>query len=68
MEFFILYGLSGRNSSLILCVYNKLEQDDIFFQPGAPSNEISFYNRLIHYGKKNEQKKKEQKNLHVNSF
>ena len=44
-------------------VYIKLEQDDIFFQPGAPSNEIPFYNRLIHYGKKNEQKKKGQENF-----
>lgn len=47
-------------------VYNKLGQDDPFFYPGAPSNEIPFYNRLIHYGKK-EQKKKRGKIMHVNS-
>ena len=42
-------------------VYNKLEQDDIFFQPGAPSNEISFYNRLIHYRIKMNKRKKDKK-------
>lgn len=39
-------------------VYNKLRQDDPFFYPGAPSNEIPFYNRLIHYGKKRTKEKK----------
>ena len=30
----------------IMFVYKKLEQNDLFFQPGAPSNEIPFYNSL----------------------
>ena len=54
-------------SPYIMYVYNKLGQDDPFFYPGVPSNEIPFYNRLIHYGKK-EQKKKRGKIMHVNSF
>ena len=32
-------------------VCTKLAQDDFSFRPGAPANEMSYYNRL-HYGKK----------------
>ena len=49
-------------------VYNKFEQIDRFFQPGTPSNEIHFYNRLTHYGEKMNKGKNGKNILCVNNF
>ena len=42
----------------IMFACTKLAQDDFFFQPRVPANEISYYNRLIHYGKKSAKKER----------
>ena len=48
----------------IVFVLEKIQENDPFFRPGSAADEIMFYNKLIHYGKKmNNKKKKSQNNF-----
>ena len=42
----------------IIIVYNKVEESDGSFNPGAPANARHFHKKLLNFGKKNEQKTK----------
>ena len=49
----------------IVFVLKKIQENDPFFRPGSAADEIMFYNKLIHYGKKMNKKKKEAKQFYT---
>ena len=59
---------SKKSFPYIIIVYNKIEEGDENFNPGAPANARHFYNELLNVGKEMNKKQKGKITLHVNSF